>query len=342
MKLKVFQKGFNYSQDGRGNRLVWHLQGCNMHCPWCANPEGMLPEGVLMTDPEQLAESCCPRGAVKLVPDVCDAKESRQVSDEGSLATVGHDGPDGKKVVARLDVDGVSRDVRNIGKECLILDRAVCAACTDRPCVTAMRQKGLHWSCSEIDTEEMIEECVRCAPMFFDGGGVTLTGGEMSLQFDAVRELLHGLGREGIGRCVETNGSHPRASELFPLTEEWIMDLKHTDSAKHRVWLGISNEQIKATLEAAAKSHPDVLIRIPLMPGFNDQEEDAQAFAAYLAPVAARDNVRVEVLTFHEFGKNKWGQCGMAYRMKPGRITAQQRAYLEEQLADRGLHVVRT
>ena len=45
MKIRIFQKGFNYSQDGQGNRLVYHLQGCNMRCPWCANPEGMHFQG---------------------------------------------------------------------------------------------------------------------------------------------------------------------------------------------------------------------------------------------------------------------------------------------------------
>lgn len=45
MQLKLFHKGFNYSQDGTGNRLVYHLQGCNLVCPWCANPEGMDAEG---------------------------------------------------------------------------------------------------------------------------------------------------------------------------------------------------------------------------------------------------------------------------------------------------------
>lgn len=49
-KIRIFQKGFNYSQDGQGNRLVYHLQGCNMKCPWCANPEGMKMEGALYLD----------------------------------------------------------------------------------------------------------------------------------------------------------------------------------------------------------------------------------------------------------------------------------------------------
>lgn len=48
MRLNIFQKGFNYSQDGPGNRLVYHLQGCNMHCPWCSNPESISCVGKRM------------------------------------------------------------------------------------------------------------------------------------------------------------------------------------------------------------------------------------------------------------------------------------------------------
>ena len=290
MRIRFFQKGFNYSQDGRGNRLVFHLQGCNMRCPWCANPEGMSRMGVLMTDPDWLDESCCPKGAVS----------------EGRL------------------------------------DRSMCESCADTPCVSGRRQKGLRWSCEEADVSEIAAECVRSRPMFFDGGGVTLTGGEMSLQFEAVKELLTELGEAGIHRTVETNGSNPMEQNLFPLVDEWIMDLKHWDDAKHREWLGIGNERVLKTLRAACRTHPDVLIRIPLMPGFNDSEEDARAFAGVLGGYASRENVRAEVLTYHEFGKMKWERCGMEYTMKGGRISPAQRDYLETCLKEAGINVVRT
>lgn len=289
MKLKYFQKGFNYSQDGRGNRLIYHLQGCNLRCPWCANPEGLRPEGVLLADREWLADSCCPKGAVR-----------------GGM-----------------------------------LDRERCAACDDRPCAR-MRQKGLRWSCVAEDVDAIAGECLGSAPMFFDGGGVTLTGGEVCMQLDAVRALLDRLGEAGIHRCVETNGSLPRTAELLPLVDEWIMDFKHHDSAKHRAWLGAGNEGVLRTLAAATAAHPDVLIRIPLMPGFNDGDGDAEAFARCLAPHAARPNVRVEVLTYHEFGRGKWAQCGWDYPMPPGRLPPDARKRLEDALRAAGMRVVRT
>ena len=293
MKLKYFQKGFNYSQDGRGNRLIYHLQGCNLSCPWCANPEGMRLDGVLMADPEWLVPACCPKGAV------------------------------------------------TGGPEKYVLDREMCGSCTDLPCIYGMRTKGIRLSCREEETADILEECISSAPMFFDGGGVTLTGGEVSMQYEAVCELLEALGKNGIHRCIETNGTHPHADRLMELVDEWIMDFKHYDTGKHRAWLGTGNERVRETLERAAACHPDVLIRIPLMPGFNDSMADADEFAAYLGRYAARENVRAEVLTYHEFGKAKWAQCGMDYRMH-GNLEPAARTCLEQKLKEQGIQVVRT
>lgn len=54
----IFQKGFNFSQDGPGNRLVYHLSGCNMRCPWCSNPEGMEKGDGKDFAPDEIVKEC--------------------------------------------------------------------------------------------------------------------------------------------------------------------------------------------------------------------------------------------------------------------------------------------
>lgn len=290
MVIKVFQKGFNYSQDGTGNRMVLHLQGCNMHCPWCSNPEGIPLEGALMTEAEWLDNSCCPKGAVK---------------------------------------DGT-------------LDRRMCAVCNEKICVKSRRQKGLRWSCRDYEIDKIAQECAAAKPMFFDGGGVTLTGGEISLQFKAVKELLGKLGEYGIHRAIECNGSHPQMEELVPLVEQWIMDVKHYDSTKHKSWIGASNRQTVQNMERISRIHPDMLIRVPLIPGFNDSREDAEGFARLFGDKLHGTNTRIEFLNYHEFGKVKWEQCGWEYPMVPGKIGPGIREYFEEKCRAKGLRCVRT
>lgn len=288
--LKVFQKGFNYSQDGMGNRLILHLQGCNMKCPWCSNPEGMPSEGVLMTEKEWLDESCCPKNAV-------------------------HEGA---------------------------LDRTVCESCGGRECIRGRRQKGIRLSYQIYSVEELAEECIRSKPMFFGGGGVTLTGGEIGMQFEAVKELLQKLGEAGIHRAIESNGSHPRMEELIDLVDQWIMDVKHYDDEIHKQWTSISNRHTIENLEKVSARHQDVLIRVPLIPGFNDAPKDAEGFAELFRKKIKGPHTKVEFLIYHEFGKGKWEQCGKQYRMPPGRIAPGRAEYFEKILTGKGITCVRT
>lgn len=285
MKVRILQRGFNFSQDGPGNRLVYHLQGCTMHCPWCSNPESIAPEGCILALGAQ-ADRLCPFGAVR---------------------------------------DGMP-------------DRAKCAVC-DKPCL-AMHSRLLRMSCTEEDTDDVLAEIDRSAMLFFDGGGVTFTGGEATMQWDALTLLLTALQEKGVHTALETNGSHPRLAELFDRIDHLILDCKHWDDETHRRVIGSSNRQTLRNLRAAAETRGQLLVRIPLVGGFNDSETDARMFCETLS--CLRPGHDVEVLRYHEYGKDKWKQCGMAYTMRDAFVSDETYRQFCAVLRDSGLHLIHT
>ena len=289
MKLKIIKKGFNYSQDGPGNRLVYHLQGCNMSCKWCANPESIFGNGVLMIDRAKLLESVCPYNAIQ-------------------------------------------------GKE---LNRKICRNCQGRPCIHGNRNEGIRFSCFEMEIEEMMDEVNESSPLFFDNGGVTFSGGEPTCQFSALKKILIRLNEENISTAIETNGTHKQLEELFPYIDTLILDFKHTDCDVHKKYTGISNEEIKINIGKAMSKHPNVLIRTPLINGVNAREEDIKEFIAFYKQFNC-DNTRFEVLKYHEYGKEKWEQCGLVYEMHNGYIKEGFEEIFESEYRANGLSVVRT
>lgn len=291
MTLKIFQKGFNYSQDGRGNRLVYHMQGCNMRCPWCANPEGMKMDGVILTDKEWLRDGLCPKGAVK----------------------------DGR------------------------LDRTECEVCKERACLDPKyRNKGIRLSFEEKPIEEIYEEIISSSPMFYDGGGVTFTGGEATMQFDALKELLIRLKSAGIHTAVETNGSHVRLPELFPYVGQLIMDCKHWNGETHMKYTGVPIDTVLENIRRAALEHGAVDIRIPLIGGVNDSVRDMEEFIC-LFETMGKAHVTFEILKYHEFGKNKWEECGWRYKMdERAHVTAGQIKQFQKMIVNHGLNYKRS
>ncbi len=287
MHLKIFQKGFNYSQDGQGNRLVYHLQGCNMKCQWCANPEGMPIDGVIFTDKEWLRDELCPHGAVR-------EKE---------------------------------------------LNREMCERCEMKECLTAKyRSKGLRCSFEEKTVDEVFEEIVDSSPMFYDGGGVTFTGGEATMQFDELKNLLIRLKEVGIHTAIESNGSHPKMPELFPYIDQLIMDCKHWSPERHKEYTGVEITHTLENLKLAAKMNKHLDVRIPLVGGVNSSEEDMKEFVE-LFKTFAGDNVTFEILKYHEFGKKKWEECGWTYEMTDeANVTYDEIKYFKELISSSGLN----
>lgn len=256
--IKIIQKGFHYSQDGPGNRLIYHLQGCNMHCPWCANPEGISIEGAQM-----------------------------YIKDAGS---------------GRI-------------KEKL--------------------------SCISYSAEELVQEVLRSQAMFFEGGGVTFTGGEPTLQFQELKTLLGRLHQEGIHTAIENNGTSPRLLELLPDIDYLIMDFKHPIEEIHKKITGVSNRIVRENLEKIIESGRQIAVRIPLIHGFNDTEEALQGFLSFFTAHSS-PNLTLEILPYHEYGKEKWEQCKMPYLVENGYVSDKQVIRFETAFRSIGIAVIHT
>lgn len=233
----IFNKGFNYNQDGKGNRLVIHMQGCNFNCPWCSNPEGIPQKGA---------------------------------------------------------------------------------------------------SSAEIDDGEIVKLCLYSKPLYYDGGGVTFTGGEPTLQLNSLKYVLTQLKDNGVSAAIETNGSHPRLPELFPLLTTLIIDLKHYDGAKHKAFTKETNAQTIENIKAAAKFGVKTLVRIPLVNGFNANKEDAQGFIRLLKPLG----LDVELLKYHNYGDAKAGKSQK--RTENGFVSAGIYNYFIEQMKSNNINVIYT
>jgi len=223
-----------------------------------------------------------------------------------------------------------------------VLDRQVCNTCTEQACVHPHNSKGIRWSCEEVGTEELLAEIRSAQLMFYDGGGVTFTGGECTLQFDGLLAVLKELKKMGINTAIETNGTHPRLPDLFPYVDHLIMDCKLIDAEAHKRIMGVSNERILRNIRRAAEVHPHVHICIPLIGGVNNGAKEIQDFLAFFQSLP-QTHLTYEVLKYHEYGKRKWAECGLRYAMdERARVTADEVREFAESMERAGLRYQKT
>ncbi len=161
--------------------------------------------------------------------------------------------------------------------------------------------------------DELVAELVKDKP-FYDtsGGGVTLTGGEALLQPEFVLALTDALHKEGINVAIETAACVPE--DVFLRVLERVdfayIDLKHYNDTKHRAGTGVGNALILKNIAAATKSKTPVVIRIPVIPGFNNSANDYQGFADTLVNLGAN---QVQLLPFHQLGESKYDRFNLPY-----------------------------
>lgn len=148
------------------------------------------------------------------------------------------------------------------------------------------------------------------------GGGLTLSGGESLCQPEFARALLQAAQESGISTAMESMGcaKWETIEKLLPYLEQYLLDIKHMNPRKHKEFTGRSNElMIENAMKIAKSGMTELSIRVPVIPGFNDTEEEIRQIAAYTATLP---NVkRMHLLPYHRLGQDKYTGLNREYLM---------------------------
>lgn len=187
----------------------------------------------------------------------------------------------------------------------------VCGACAEACPTTARQIVG-----REMTVAEVLREVEQDRAFFEEsGGGVTVSGGEPLSQPRFARALLVAARRAGFSTAVDTCGAGPRRALLAfaPLTDVFLYDLKIADPVRHAQYTGLPLEPLLANLEALGHEHGNIWLRIPIVPGFTDDEGALDA-AARIA-VANPGVRRVHLLPYHRTGRAKFERLRLPYAL---------------------------
>jgi pyruvate formate lyase activating enzyme len=183
----------------------------------------------------------------------------------------------------------------------------MCGKCCEVCPALALEMSGKVMSVDEIIT--IIEK----ERVFFEqsGGGVTFSGGEPLLHSDLLIKLLEECGKRGIHRVVDTAGNvrEEILLEVAKQTDLFLFDLKMIDSTLHKQWTGSDNTLILQNLKKLAETGAGIIIRIPLIGGVNDSDENIEQTAKFISELAG-ERKEVQLLPYHIIAQNKYLKLG--------------------------------
>ena len=185
----------------------------------------------------------------------------------------------------------------------------LCGACLDTCLYDARSIVGKEW-----DEDLLVKELLKDRQFFSEsGGGVTFSGGEPLLQGKSLVSLSTALKKEHINLAIESAACvpWPVLEPFLPLIDLFYIDIKHLDPEKHKKYTGSDNAQILENIIALDRSGANVIIRVPLIPGFNDTAEEMRKTFYFLKENTSLQ--KVELLPFNRLGLAKYRGLGRAY-----------------------------
>ncbi len=165
---------------------------------------------------------------------------------------------------------------------------------------------------------DVMQEVLRDAPFYENGGGITLTGGEPTMQSEMAEALLRLAKTEKISTAIETCGYAQRTvfKSLLPYLDHILYDLKHVDAERHRIYTGVDNKLILSNLRHLLDLQAPLTIRIPLIPGFNADAKHIRRIAEFIITLQGSYK-GIDLLPYHTLGKSKYYALGREYPWEP-------------------------
>lgn len=268
-KGNVFEIQHFSIDDGPGIRTTVFLKGCQMHCLWCHNPESLKSGQGILS----FAASRCVHCGLcfRICPRNCH-----------SLAN-------GKHLIDRGKCTG-------------------CGRCTRLCAGRALTLYGEH----PLSVAEVMEEVLKDRAYYEEsGGGLTISGGEPMMQPSFVRALASEATHCGIHVALETNAGY-RYSLLESLgntVDVYLVDWKITDESLHRKCTGRSNRLVEENIRRLHRDGRKVILRCPIIPGYNDNEEHFRKIAAFTQELP--DLIGAQLMPYHSLGLGKIERFGL-------------------------------
>ena len=308
---KVYDiQGFSV-QDGPGIRTTVFLKGCPLRCPWCHSPESQQFYSQLSWISMRCIgiEKCgkcltaCLKGAIT----------------------------PGKEIQHMVTKENIQH---------VHVDRNVCDNCGD--CAAVCYPDALFMCGTDYSVDELVEKLSKDKP-FYDqsGGGVTVSGGEALSQPEFTLALLKKLKEREINTALDTTGftKQENLEAVLPFTDLFLYDLKHMRSDQHKAVIGVPNEIILENAKKIAAAGGKFQIRIPVIPRFNDSEENIRETGEFCKSLGDAVTV-IQLLPYHNLGVMKYQRISNDHKVLEAPVPSDEKIQsLKEILEDLGLSV---